>query len=81
MTPEDRLKERFRCPKCKNANCAVHRVSLPHGPIPLFKGRFLIATCTLCGYTEFYDQAIYECLEEPASAVDTPVRPESSVES
>ncbi len=62
---EQALKDRFHCPKCRNKECVVHPVHLPESMLPIPTGRYLVTTCTLCGYTEFFDQAIFESLLKP----------------
>jgi predicted nucleic-acid-binding Zn-ribbon protein len=64
MSAESRLSEAYFCPKCRNRNCVVHHVTLPTGILPLPFGRYLSTTCSLCGYTEFYDRAVFEHLPE-----------------
>ena len=66
VRPEDALEQHYRCPKCRNGECAVHHVRVPMDVLPLPVGRYLVTTCTLCGYTEFYDQAVYERLAQDA---------------
>jgi len=73
------IQSAFCCPKCKGraANVNHARLRLSGGPFPLKAGRFFVVTCTLCGYTEFYDQSAYaddrETIEENASAPAKPV--------
>jgi len=58
------LRDSFRCPKCHGQEAVVRRVSLSTSPIPgflpLVSGKFHAVTCTLCGYTELYDECAYE---------------------
>ena len=66
-TSEDninRLKKNFRCPKCRGKEAIARRISLSTSPlsgfIPLVSGKFYSLTCLLCGYTELYDETVYE---------------------
>ncbi|MCX7011251.1 MAG: zinc ribbon domain-containing protein [Candidatus Sumerlaeota bacterium] len=65
-----KAKDNFLCPKCRNREAIARRVSLPKGVFSDFLGlkaggRYLVLTCSLCGYTEFYDLAIVA--REPAA--------------
>jgi len=58
-----KAKDNFCCPKCRNRAAIARRASLPKGAFSDFLGlkaggRYLVLTCSLCGYTEFYDLAI-----------------------
>jgi predicted nucleic-acid-binding Zn-ribbon protein len=60
MKPDEALARAFHCPKCNGRQCHVMRVHMPQGMIPLPMGHFYAATCTLCGLTEFYNQAVFD---------------------
>jgi predicted nucleic-acid-binding Zn-ribbon protein len=56
------FKQNYCCPKCHGRSAAVSKTQLPRGHIPELlglRGKYLLLTCGLCGYTEIYDQAIY----------------------
>ena len=76
MSREESLAANYNCPKCHGRNCRFEHVSLPHGRLPIHTGRYLAVTCGLCGFTEFYDQAVTESAEEPAG--DERVAPEGT---
>jgi len=65
---ENRLID-YHCPKCRNARAIVRKVNLAKGILPelLIRGggKYLFITCSLCGYTEIYDQALYARNELP----------------
>jgi len=65
MNPEQAIAERFHCPKCRSRQCATHHVALPQGGLPIPFGRYVTATCALCGFTEFYDLAVVESAPAP----------------
>ena len=63
-----KIVEGFRCPKCngKAPDVSVITVHRSHTS-KIFKShnqKLLMITCTLCGYTEFYNLAVYEGLME-----------------
>ncbi len=78
MNRIDAIKSAFCCPKCKGrtANVDQARLRLLGGRFPLKAGRYFVVTCTLCGYTEFYDQSLYaedrETVEENSGAPAKP---------
>jgi len=68
----------FCCPKCKGRTAKVDYARLPFvgGRFPLKPVRFLVVTCALCGYTEFYDQSVHANEKESAEENGTaPARP------
>jgi predicted nucleic-acid-binding Zn-ribbon protein len=67
MRGEEQIRASFRCPKCRNPGCLVHHATVPMNVLPLPVGRYLIATCSLCGFTEWYDEAVVESLNKPAT--------------
>jgi predicted nucleic-acid-binding Zn-ribbon protein len=84
MNRIEAIRSHFCCPKCRGQSAQVDQATLPLTGgrfFPLKPGRFLVVTCTLCGYTEFYDLTICaESLEsegEPAKIVPS-VRPQTS---
>lgn len=61
------LESNFLCPKCRNRGALVQEVQLGRSVVrmlPLSSARYVAASCTLCGYTEFYHQGILERCEE-----------------
>ncbi|MCB2154106.1 hypothetical protein KQI84_04420 [bacterium] len=76
MNREEALAADYRCPKCRGQQCRFEHVNLPHGRLPIHTGRYLAVTCHLCGYTEFYDQAVSESAEEPTG--DEEIAPEGT---
>jgi len=56
-------KENFCCPKCRNHEAISREAILPQGTFAdllglKVGGRYLLLTCSLCGYTELYDLAV-----------------------
>lgn len=53
----------YRCPKCRNTTAVVRKVNLAKGILSelLIRGggKYRFVTCSLCGYTEIYDQSVY----------------------
>lgn len=60
---DSQITEHYICPKCRNRHASVKRVHLPQSSLPdllgILGGKYIFLTCTLCGYTEIFDQAIY----------------------
>jgi predicted nucleic-acid-binding Zn-ribbon protein len=64
---EERILETFQCQKCRGKAGVIQKVSLPTSSFPklfLNAGKYCFVTCSLCGYTEIYDMAIYVKSEE-----------------
>lgn len=64
---EKNLEQNFICPKCRNRQGHAREIVLPKSGLldllPSRDNRYIELTCTLCGYTEFYNRAIYrQCL-------------------
>ena len=78
MNRIEALQANFCCAKCRGRSAHVDRAHLPltGGRFPLKPGRFVVVTCTLCGYTEFYDQALFaEERETAENAAHNPAKP------
>ncbi len=68
------LRESFHCPKCRGQQAHVDRATLTLSGgrfFPMKPGRFLVVTCALCGFTEFYDMSLF-AEERQAAAEETP---------
>ena len=64
---DERILETYQCQKCRGKAGVIQKVALPTPSFPkLFSntGKYFLVTCTLCGYTELYDMAIYVKGEE-----------------
>jgi predicted nucleic-acid-binding Zn-ribbon protein len=62
MSPEERLTRNFLCCKCRGRTAVCKTIFLPKGIQDfLLPGscRYHLLTCTLCGFTEFYDAKVY----------------------
>lgn len=73
MSPNrfDAIAEAFCCPKCRGRSAHADQATLTLSGgrfFPLKPGRFLVVTCTLCGYTEFYDLSVRATEEETQEA-------------
>jgi predicted nucleic-acid-binding Zn-ribbon protein len=68
MSFEEKLLESFCCQKCRGRSAVVRQVLLPRSKLPKFldPGKYIFLICTLCGYTEIYDQLAYARNEETA---------------
>ena len=60
----------FLCPKCRGNKADVRDVVLNKarcfGLVPSRDNHYVEITCMLCGYTEFYNRAIYVAAQVPA---------------
>jgi len=60
----------YTCPKCRGRQPHVREVTISKaGSIPFLASRdnrYIEVTCSLCGYTEFYNLAIYAASREEA---------------
>ncbi len=65
----------YTCPKCKGRSCVTSEVSLDSLPkkllLPGKSEKFLLVTCTLCGYTEMYNLNVWVSSKEPEAAHET----------
>lgn len=65
---KERLETGFICPKCHARGGVAHVVTLPSGPVgllvPLTMARYVAVSCSLCGYTEFYNAAVIAGADE-----------------
>ena len=56
--------DHYACPKCRGRRPDVREVALAKSSLldllPSKDNRYIEVTCTLCGYTEFYNRAIYQ---------------------
>ena len=62
--------EHYVCPKCRGHAADVREVALAKSGLldllPSKDNRYMEVTCALCGYTEFYNRAIYLAAHAPA---------------
>ena len=58
MRTVEEIRQDYHCAKCHNRHCITRELALPGSNIPaLFNKhgeRFVVVSCTLCGYSEFY---------------------------
>ena len=70
MKSKEALTANYRCPKCHGREAATRKGKLVGARLPDLLGiadtSYLFVTCTLCGYTEIYDRAIYVKSREAA---------------
>ena len=68
MAGFDKLRETFRCAKCRGKSPVIKEIRIPlsslHSLLPLASGKYILVTCSLCGYTEIYDAARYVHAED-----------------
>ncbi|KPL11830.1 hypothetical protein AMJ85_02825 [candidate division BRC1 bacterium SM23_51] len=73
----------YRCPKCRNTTAIVRKVNLAKGILSelLIRGggKYQFVTCSLCGYTEIFDLAVYAKKDavEPAKDKSAGLAPET----
>lgn len=81
MDYEAKLTSDFCCFKCRGrtavARTAMLSRGLPH-LLALAPDKYLLVTCTLCGYTEMYDPQVYSRDEEEVSARSPAELPQKS---
>ncbi len=69
---KENLERDFVCVKCRAHGGTVEEVGLPSGPFsrmfPVGSTRYFAVSCSLCGYTEFYNLAVAVRAEEQESA-------------
>jgi predicted nucleic-acid-binding Zn-ribbon protein len=57
------LSQDYVCPKCRGRAADVREVALVKSGLldllPSKDNRYVEVTCTLCGFTEFYNRALY----------------------
>ncbi|NQU44022.1 hypothetical protein HQ520_12110 [bacterium] len=74
--------EIYICPKCRGRQPHVREVALVKtslfGIFPCRDNRYIEVTCTLCGYTEFYNRAIYQRAQAEAPAKESLPFPEKT---
>ena len=67
---KEALERQFACLKCHGRTCTVQDVAFAGGPLsrmlPVGSHRYFAVSCTLCGFTEFYNLALIDHVEEPA---------------
>jgi len=67
---KEALSREFVCPKCHGRGGLAEDVALPtgrlSGMLAVSRGRYIAVSCSLCGYTEFYNLAVVAHAEEPA---------------
>ena len=61
---KQQLSDHYNCPKCRGRKPDVREVALAKSSLldllPSKDNRYIEVTCTLCGYTEFYNRALYQ---------------------
>jgi len=70
MMDIDAVKEQWTCPKCRSRGCMTQEMSLTKagGRLAFRAGseRYLMLTCTLCGYSELYNRKVLARIVEEA---------------
>ncbi len=70
---EARLTAAFCCTKCRGKAAVTRRVQLTRSLpelLGLTHGKYVLLTCTLCGYTEIFDPAVYVADAEEIEAAN-----------
>ena len=61
--PKRTLAQSYLCPKCRGRTPHAREVTIPKSGLldflPSRDNRYIEVTCSLCGYTEFYNRALY----------------------
>ncbi|HOE13007.1 MAG TPA: zinc ribbon domain-containing protein [bacterium] len=56
------IKEQWTCPKCRSRGCTTQEMSLTKASYKLAlragHEKYLMVTCTLCGYSELYNRKV-----------------------
>ncbi|MFH1740145.1 MAG: zinc ribbon domain-containing protein [bacterium] len=65
------LKEQWICPKCRGRGCTSQEMSMSKASDKIMlrggSGKYLVLSCTLCGYTELYNLKVLARVEEKVS--------------
>lgn len=62
MELESDFTQNFCCVKCRNRRAATRTATLSSGLAHILtpgSDKYLLVTCTLCGYTEIFDLKVY----------------------
>ena len=75
------LVQDYTCPKCRGRSCDSREVVLQKtslfGFLTARDNRYVEVTCMLCGYTEFFNRALYIKSRETADAREKIPLPEN----
>lgn len=75
MDFESKFTQSFCCLKCRGRSAVARIHALPRAGIPPLLGlgsdKYVFVSCTLCGYTEIYNPAVF-VTDEEESSVETP---------
>jgi predicted nucleic-acid-binding Zn-ribbon protein len=78
MDIESKLTQNFCCCKCRSRSAVAKTVALTKNLtslLALTPDKYILVSCTLCGYTEVYNSHVYATCEEE-SAVEVPELPQ-----
>jgi predicted nucleic-acid-binding Zn-ribbon protein len=75
VEPEALLTEKFCCVKCRGRKAVSRTVALGGLPTLLNLGadKYILLSCTLCGYTEIYNTHAFAIADEEAVVESSPV--------
>ncbi|MGI8908322.1 MAG: zinc ribbon domain-containing protein [Candidatus Sumerlaeaceae bacterium] len=79
MDPETLLTEQFCCAKCRGRRAVARTVALGGLPTLLNLGadKYILLSCTLCGYTEIYNTHAFAAIEDEAEMESSSVPQQS----
>ena len=79
LDPETSLTENFCCIKCRSHNAVARTVSLGGLPKLLNLGadKYILLSCTLCGYTEIYNTHAFATSEDETEVESSTVPQQS----
>lgn len=68
MDPETQLIEKFCCAKCRGRKAVARTAAIGGLPTLLNLGadKYILLSCTLCGYTEIYNTHAFATVEDEA---------------
>lgn len=79
--PKREFHQNYLCPKCRGSKPHVREIAFAKSGIldllPSKDNRYIEVTCSLCGYTEFYNRALY--LKSGVAAAEARVKNEMPI--
>jgi predicted nucleic-acid-binding Zn-ribbon protein len=80
LDPETQLIEKFCCGKCRGRKAVARTASIGGLPTLLNLGadKYILVSCTLCGYTEIYNTHAFAVAAEDETELESRTVPQQS---